>query len=46
MKSIDRRTGKLEDRFGPEVETEFSRRLRGRIEAARRRINEAQERAR
>ena len=38
MKSTDRRLRKLEDRFGPAIETGFSRRLRERIEAARRRL--------
>jgi hypothetical protein len=33
MQTIIRRLGKLEDRFGPPVETRFMRRLRERIEA-------------
>jgi hypothetical protein len=41
MKSIDRRIRNLEDRLGPAVETEFSRRLRQRIEAPRPRVAEA-----
>ncbi len=44
MKSVDRRLLKLNDRFGPAIETEFSRRLRERIITARRRIAEARER--
>ena len=40
MRTIIRRLRRLEDRFGPPVETEFSRRLRERIEAARRRLAE------
>jgi hypothetical protein len=44
MRSIDRRVRRLEDRFGSAVETEFSRRLRERLEAARRRLQEAEER--
>jgi hypothetical protein len=38
MKSISRRIRRLEERFGPPVETEFTRRLRERIEAGRRRV--------
>jgi hypothetical protein len=38
MKSIIRRLRKLEDRFGPPVETASTRRLRERIEAGRRRV--------
>ena len=38
MKSISRRIRRLEERFGPAVETAFSRRLRERIEAGRRRV--------
>jgi len=38
MKNISRRIRKLEERFGPPVETEFTRRLRERIEAGRRRV--------
>ena len=44
MKSISRRIRRLEESFGPPVETEFARRLRERIEAGRRRV--AQWRAR
>jgi hypothetical protein len=40
MKAITRRLRKLEDRFGPPVETESSRRLRERLEAGRRRVAE------
>ena len=43
MKSISRRIRRLEERFGPAVETAFSRRLRERIEAGRRRLAEAKE---
>jgi hypothetical protein len=45
MKTISRRIRRLEERFrlGP-VETEFSRRLRERIEEGRRRLAEAKER--
>jgi hypothetical protein len=41
MKAIVRRLRRLEDRFYPSVETEFSRRLRERVEAARRRLAES-----
>jgi len=41
MKTIIRRLRRLEDRFGPAVETESDRHLLGRIEAARRRLAEA-----
>jgi len=41
---IDRRLRRLEERFGPQVETEFTRRLRARMEAGRRRLAEAQAR--
>src|SRR5882724_1594463 len=44
MKSLSRRILKLEERFGPAVETAFSRPLRERIEAGRRRLAEAKER--
>jgi hypothetical protein len=38
MKSISRRIRRLEDRLCPLVDTEFTRRLRERIEARRRRV--------
>jgi hypothetical protein len=38
MRSISRRIRKLEERLGPPVETEYTRRLRERIEAGRRRL--------
>jgi len=41
MKTIIRRLRRLEGRFCPPVETEFSRRLQERIEAARRRLAES-----
>lgn len=41
MRTIDRRLRRLEGRFGPSVETEYSRELRRRIEAGRRRVAEA-----
>jgi hypothetical protein len=41
VKTIIRRLRRLEDRFCPPVETEFSRRLRKRAEAARRRLAES-----
>jgi hypothetical protein len=44
MKSISRRILRLEERFVPALETAFSRRLRERIEAGRRRLAEAKER--
>jgi hypothetical protein len=44
MKAVIRRLRKLEERFGPPVETASTRRLRARIEAGRRRLAEAQER--
>jgi len=44
MKAIIRRLRKLEERFGPPVETESTRRLRKRIEAGLRRLAEARER--
>jgi hypothetical protein len=40
MKNISRRLRKLEDRFGPPVETASARRLRERIEAGRRRVEQ------
>lgn len=40
MKTIIRRPRRLEARFCPPVETEFSRRLHERIDAARRRLAE------
>jgi hypothetical protein len=44
MKSIVRRLHRLEESLGVGPETEFTRRLRERIEAARRRLAEARER--
>ena len=44
MKAVIRRLRRLEERFGPPVETEFTRRLRERMEAGRRRVEEARER--
>ncbi len=44
MRTIIRRLRRLEDRFGPPVETEFTRRLRERIKAERQRVAEARER--
>jgi hypothetical protein len=41
MKTIIRRVRRLEDRLGPPVETEFSRCLRERIDAGRRRLAES-----
>jgi hypothetical protein len=41
MKTIIRRLRRLEDRFCPPVETEFSRHLLARIEAGRRRVAES-----
>jgi hypothetical protein len=38
MRAITRRLRRLEDRFGPPVETEYSRELQRRIEAGRRRV--------
>jgi hypothetical protein len=38
MNAIIRRLRRLEDRFGPAVETEFDRKLLARIEAGRRRL--------
>jgi len=38
MKAFIRRLSRLEDRFGPPVETEFSRRLVERLAAGRRRM--------
>lgn len=43
MKTIERRLRKLEDRFGPEVETEHDRWLMARLDAAARRRKEAGE---
>ena len=40
MRALHRRLLRLEDRFGPPVETEASRELRRRIEAGRRRVAE------
>jgi hypothetical protein len=44
MKTIIRRLRRLEDRFGPAVETESDRQLLARIEAGRRRLAKAKER--
>jgi len=44
MKTIVRRLRRLEDRFCPPVETEFSGRLLSMIAAGRRRVAEARER--
>jgi len=44
MKMIVRRLRRLEDRFCPPVETEFSWRLQEKIEAGLRRVAEARER--
>jgi hypothetical protein len=44
MKAIMRRLRRLEDRFGPPVETGFSPRLLKRVEEGRRRLAEAKER--
>ena len=38
MKLVSRRLRRLEDRLGPAVETEFTRRLRARIEEGLRRV--------
>jgi hypothetical protein len=40
MKAISRRLCRLEDRYLPPVETEYSRELQRRIEAGRRRVAE------
>ena len=40
-KRMDRRLRRLEDRYGPPVETAYSRELQRRIEAGRRRVAEA-----
>jgi hypothetical protein len=40
MKAIARRLCRLEERFGPAVESQFTRELRERIEAGRRRVAE------
>jgi hypothetical protein len=40
MKVLERRLRKLEDRFGPEVETEHDRWLMARLDAAERRRKE------
>ena len=40
MNTISRRLRKLEDILGPPIETEFSRLLRERLEAGRRRVAE------
>jgi hypothetical protein len=44
MKSIIRRIRRLEERSGPAGETEFTRRLRERLDVGRRRVAESQER--
>jgi len=44
MKAVTRRLRRLEDRFGPAIETEFSRRLHERMEAGRRRVAAVRER--
>ena len=44
MKNITSRILRLEERFGPPVETESTRRLRERIEAGRRRVAQWRER--
>ena len=44
MTTVMKRIRRLENRFGPAMETEFSRRLRLRLEAARWRLQEAEER--
>ena len=41
MKAMDRRLRRLEDRYGPPMETEYSRELQRRIEAGLRRVAEA-----
>ena len=38
MRAVIRRLRRLEDRFGPPIETEFSRRLGERLEGGRRRL--------
>ena len=38
MRGLARRIRRLEEQFGPPIETEFSRRLRKRLESARQRI--------
>ena len=44
MTAIIRRLRKLEERFGPPVETAYTRRLRERIEEGRQRLAEAKKR--
>ena len=44
MKAVTWRIRRLEEKFGPPVETEFSRRLRERLDAAERRVAAAEER--
>ena len=44
MRDLAGRIRRLEKRFGDPVETEFSRRLRKRIESARERLAEARQR--
>jgi hypothetical protein len=44
MKVLERRLRNLEDRFGPEVETEHDRWLMARLDAAERRRKEREER--
>lgn len=41
MKAITRRVIRLEERFGPPVETEFSRQLAARLKAGLRRLAES-----
>ena len=41
MKAIGKRLGKLEQRFGPHVQTEFERNLMALLEAGRRRVAES-----
>jgi hypothetical protein len=43
MKTFERRLRRLEDRFGPEVETEHDRWLMARLDAAARRRKELEE---
>jgi hypothetical protein len=38
MRNASRRLRRLEERFGPRIETEYSRELRRRIEASSRRV--------
>jgi hypothetical protein len=43
VKALIRRLCRLEDRFGPAIETDFSRRMHERIKAGRRRVAEMRE---